>query len=232
MKRLSLFAIIRASLLVGAGCVNVNSFAPRSESISDIQNSTSTSEGSPMRQDGAFAWKILQKGIERGEQSTMSDGWSKRLVMYRFDPSVVTFRLVNAERAKSIRAWRDDFPQALYIMNGVYFNEDATPTGSLRIDGIEYSTSKFDADKSGVFEFDGAPSILDTTNAPILIDAASSSAQSYPFLIKTGALSIETDSGQLARRSFIGTDADGFVSLGAYPDAEISLYYLGEALKG
>jgi hypothetical protein len=230
MKYSSIPIVIISTLLIGAGCVDIRSFISRSVPITNVQNDVSTSTEPTIKQENPFAWKFLQKGIERGEQSTIRDGWSKRLIVYRFDPSIVSFRLVNAEKNKSIRAWRDDIPQALFIINGVYFNEDATPTGSLRINGVEYSKSKFDADKSGIFEFDGVPSIVETTNTPELMTAASSSAQSYPFLITSGVSSIEKDSEQLARRSFIGTDKNGFVYLGVYPDSEISLFELSRSL--
>jgi exopolysaccharide biosynthesis protein len=228
MKRSISCILLGTSLFLGAGCTSLNSSFPVYPEERDA-SVTSTAEPSA-KQEKVFTWTSLQEGIARGEQTMVQDGWNIRLIVYRFDPKIVSFHLANADQAKSIRAWRDDLSNALFIINGVYFMEDGTPSGSLRIDGVDISSSAYDADKSGMFEFDGSPSIIDTALTPNLIGSATTSAQSYPFLIKDGDPFIKTDSGQTARRSFIGTDDDGFVYLGAYPDGDISLFELSKLL--
>lgn len=226
MKKTLPVLLAMISLICGIGCAKVDSPVSRSPFNSKLKGDEVSAS-----LDLDFSWSELQEGVARGEQSKLKDGWRHRVIVYRFDPAVASFHLENAQEGKTIRAWRDDLPRASFIINGVYFNEDATPTGSLRIDGIEQSSSTFDEDKSGVFEFDGDPSILDTSGNPALVTSASVSAQSYPFLIKNGTASVAKDSGQLARRSFIGTDMDGLVYLGAYTDGEISLYDLSRLLE-
>lgn len=223
MKRLVVFAAML--ILAGAGC---SAFGPSPERASEIiSNAKKVVEG----EDRAFEWKTVRHGVDRGESVKMEDGWKKRLVIYRFDPAIANFGLVRAETAKTIRAWRDEIPDADFMINGVYFQEDGSPAGSLRIGGKEYSKTFFDSGKSGIFEFDGAPSLVDSSEDPEIIHAHLTSAQTYPFLIKKGETAVASDSGMLARRSFIGSDTSGKIYLGAYPDAEISLYALGSELK-
>jgi uncharacterized protein YigE (DUF2233 family) len=220
-KYFSIVALLSLTILMGGGCFQSSEPLPQERAVNIISEAKKTvkeQEATP------FTWKHVAYGIDRAEQISMQDGWQARIVVYRFDPKQVEFRLLNSSSTKTIRAWRDEVPDALFMMNGVYFKTDTTPAGSLRINGKEYGKTKFDADKSGLIVFDHGPSIMDTTNHADLISSASSSAQSYPFLVKDGAASVSEDSHQLGRRSFIGTDTDGDVYLGAYPDGEISLY--------
>lgn len=224
MKRHLLILCI-VPLLIGAGCSS--SVIPQQRAVDIISSAKKTVQG----ENRPFEWKSLQNGIDRGESVTMRDGWKERLVVFRFDPNFVNFRLVNLDQLKTIRAWRDELPSALFIMNGVYFHTDGTPVGSLRIDGKEWSKTEFDADRSGVFEFDSVPSIIDTEKDSKLVRASKTSAQSYPFLIKDGIASVSVDSHLLARRSFIGIDQDEKVYLGVFPDGEISLFEFSKLLK-
>jgi hypothetical protein len=178
-----------------------------------------------------FAWKRVAEGVDRAKIAVPQGEWRPTLVVYRFDPSQYHFNFAHNQTAQSIRAWRDELADAKFIMNGVYFHEDGTPSGALRIRGTDISSRAFDADKAGLIVFDGAPKILDTADQPHAFDSTSSSAQSYPFLIKDGVPAVKEDSELLARRSFIGMDWDGLVYLGVYGDGEISLYGFGELLK-
>ncbi len=178
-----------------------------------------------------FAWKRVAEGVDRAKVAIPQGEWRPTLVVYRFDPSQYRFDFANNQISQSIRAWRDSLPNAKFIMNGVYFHEDGTPSGALRINGTSVSSRSFDADKSGLIVFDGIPKIIDTADQPHVLSSTSSSAQSYPFLIKDGAPAIKEDSELLARRSFIGMDWDGLVYLGVYGDGEISLHDFAELLK-
>lgn len=231
-RHISVILAASSLLLLGSGCGKIAS-APVDalSNATNIVKQASSTLDAISEKDRPFAWKDVSMGIKRGEQTMYRDGWKERTIIYRFDPLHYSFNLVSSEKKKTIRAWRDDLPEALLVMNGVYFHDDGTPVGSLRINGKELSKTKFDADKSGIFEFDGSPSIIDTASTASLIQSFSVSAQSYPFLIKNGDSSVATDSQMLARRSFIGIDNDGFMYLGAFPDGEISLFEMSKQLK-
>lgn len=232
-SKISWSLIIASMLIIGAGCGR--SVPTPIDAVSNakqiIDRASSTLNSLPGK-DHPFEWKAIRMGVSRGEELRVADGWAERLIVYRFDPNVFSFKLVQSDSQKTIRAWRDEVEQALFVINGVYFHNDGSPVGSLRIDGRELSKSHFDADKSGIFELDGAPSIVDTSKNERAISASQTSAQSYPFLVKEGIASVAEDSHQLARRSFIGMDQDGYTYLGVFPDGEISLFDLSRRLQG
>lgn len=225
-----ILSMMALTLIVGGGCFQPSAgMIPQQRAVNIISEAKKTV--SEQQQDRAFAWRSLQSGIARGEQITYQDGWKTRLVIYRFDPKLFRFRLVNSKQAKTIRAWRDELSNASFIINGVYFHDDDTPVGSLRIDGKELSKTEFDGNESGMFEFDGDPSVVKTVKDSPFIHQFSSSAQSYPFLVKDGVAAVLKDSNMSARRSFIGMDQKGFMYLGAFPDGDISLYELSQVLS-
>lgn len=214
-----------AMAIFGAGC------ARQPDETGPVIGSAVPYQNTLEKASEIFAWKRVAEGVDRAKIAVPQGEWRPTLIVYRFDPSQYRFDFAHNQTAQSIRAWRDELADAKFIMNGVYFHEDGTPSGALRINGTSVSSRSFDADKSGLIVFDGIPKIIDTAGQPHVLSSTSSSAQSYPFLIKDGAPAVKEDSELLARRSFIGMDWDGLVYLGVYGDGEISLYDFGELLK-
>lgn len=216
-----------AMTMFGAGCMR-----PSDETVPVIGSALPLPYQDALEKvSEVFAWKRVAEGVDRAKIAVPQGEWRPTLVVYRFDPSQYRFNFAHNQTTQSIRAWRDELTDAKFILNGVYFHEDGTPSGALRINGTDISSRAFDADKSGLIIFDGVPKIIDTADRPHVLSSTSSSAQSYPFLIKDGAPAVKENSELLARRSFIGIDWDGLVYLGVYGDGEISLYDFGELLK-
>ncbi|MCW1892210.1 MAG: epoxyqueuosine reductase QueH [Candidatus Uhrbacteria bacterium] len=221
-------ACIAVAMTFGVGCSRQNATTPI---IGSILPNPFTATSTRSEASESFAWKPVAEGADRATLVIPQGDWKSTLIVYRFDPLKYRFQFANSQTPKSIRAWRDDLSSVRFIINGVYFHEDGTPSGALRINGADISSRAFDADKSGLIVLDGAPKIVDTSADPDISGSTSSSAQSYPFLIKDGVASVKEDSGLLARRSFIGTDKDGLVYLGVYTDGEQSLYDFSKTLE-
>ena len=130
-----------------------------------------------------------------------------------------------------VSEWFDHVTSAVMMTNGVYFHEDLFPSGLFIHGGKRIGARQFDADKSGVLSFTPKPEILRSVLSNEQIKVWQEAAQSFPFLIEDGAIAVATDTGRIARRTFIGLDRDGNVYMGIVPFAGLSLYELARALS-
>lgn len=201
----------------GAGCSAVPPVAKSVDQAPTIQHQTDTS------------WKELDTGIARREY--LLPGSAARLVLYRFAPNTVDISFEQATSIGDIANWRTTNPDALLILNGTYFSEDAWPSGFMQIEGKRIGTRSFDLDKSAMFVGGQHPRLVDTAK-----QAEPSQEkmilQSYPMLMKSGMAAVNADSGKRARRSIVGFDAAQNLYLGVVSDGDISLFALAQALDG
>lgn len=172
-------------------------------------------------------WETIGKGFERMEFVSEE---RDHIVLYRFPPEQVTAGFMQSATPNRVTGWSQLLPEAALVMNGTYFLEDGGPAGRLILQGQETGTAAFDLDKSGVLELAPDFKIVDTATESYSFGDALEAAQSYPFLIKSGDLAIKEDSGLLARRSFIGMDAEGLAYVGVVWKDEVSLFQLMQAL--
>lgn len=220
----AIIACLTVIIFFGAGCVRREP-ATSTPIGSALPSSFVSPENAP-----SMEWKTIGDGVDRGEQKILQGDWTARLILYRFDQSKYRFSIRNSETAKTVASWKAELADALCVINGVYFHEDNSPSGLLRIDGTDRSSRRFDADKSGLILFGDDLDIQDTAKQEFLIDSSQNSAQSYPFLINNGFSSVTEDSEKLGRRSFIGTDEDGRAYIGVFTDGEISLFKISRLL--
>lgn len=183
-------------------------------------------------------WNSIAPGMEREVISIKTDDPKHpiNVTMHKLDLDQFTGRILSDVRnPKSTIDWSRTLPVDVagrlvdaIVVNGTYFNEDRTPTGFLAVDGQQVGTNSFDLDKSGLIVFAPEFRIIDTATEPVTLDAAvlQNAMQSFPFLISDGQPMVKKDSGQLARRTFIGTDQGGSVYFGSVTDSVVSLYQL------
>lgn len=166
-------------------------------------------------------WEVVGSSVERFDDDT--------IILYRMPVSTVSLRFAHSSSVpRSVREWSNDIADELAVINGVYFNEDFAPTGLLISEGRKVSGRRFDPKRSGLLVLAPHFDIRDRLDLKGVVEAA----QSYPFLIKNGKTAVEKDSGQLARRSFIGLDNESRLYLGIAAGRPISLYELGRHLAG
>jgi hypothetical protein len=175
-------------------------------------------------------WVAVDDGVERlafrYSTSTVS-----ALILYRFSGEAFTFRFEQSTSAKSIGTWADALPDASLIANGVYFHEDFSPSGALRIRGKDMGTRRFDLDKSGWLVLGPRPQLINTARDQAKPMDYLEAGQSYPFLVTAGKAAIKEDSGKAARRTLVGIDQQGRFYIGVLPDDALSLYALMNVLQ-
>ncbi len=191
--------------LLGAGCA-----------------SPSTPSTPPAIRAHTDAWVSIAPDLDRLQTSDM--------ILFRFAAGKFSWQFAASDKPTPVGTWAADFPNAVAVMNGVYFREDFSPAGYLVDDGKMVGSSSFDEDKSGYIEL--APKVAIVHGQEALDKHANEVGQSYPFLIDDGQAAVAADSGQMARRSFIGLDRQGNVYLGIIADDEVSLFVLAQELAG
>ncbi len=147
-------------------------------------------------------------------------------VVIKLEPGSYRAQIEYASSSQFVSQWASTIDTSQIVINGAYFHEDYSPSGFLVVDGKRVGERMFDQDKSGLIAIDtDGLEIRDLTTTPILPEESFDFAlQSYPFLIKNGQPSIQTDSGLKARRTAIGIDDTQNVYVVALTADEISLY--------
>lgn len=176
----------------------------------------------------ADEWTRISDGFEVMPLQTNSS--STVGVLYAFDPKLMTMRFETSPDVKTTAEWLATQPNAIAVMNGVYFHEDGSPSGMFVHQQKEHSTRRFDHDKSSLLRLDPQPAIIDFDEVTAALQSKEA-GQSYPLLIDRGEIQIRKDSGKKARRSFAAVRTDGYIILGTIAEAEVSLYELAHLLK-
>lgn len=218
------WAIISCLTVFGAGCEPLSSLDLPLISQSPVATSTAPS-------GSMIGWVSYGSGVDRGA-FRFSSSTASEIIIYRFAIATHTFGFRHATSGASVTEWADAHPEAIFTANGVYFHEDALPSGWFRMGGEVIGKRAFDLDKSALVTLHPKPGIV---TAPATQRSAQQSAQdaaqSYPLLVSKGVAAVKEDSGKVARRTFIGTDAKGtFLYVGIVPYTSISLYELSQAL--
>lgn len=215
MKALVIGSFFAALALFGAGCVDLPFETPAPH----------------MPAQNAQNWVLIDRGFERLTYR-FSSSTESIMTVYRIDPALYQFRFSNAGAPRRMQDWLALEPAASLVANGVYFHEDDQPSGLMMIDGKRVGTRQFDLDKSGAIIFSDDVRLVDTKTESVEFATLTNAAQSYPFLVKDGAIAVAQDSGLKARRTFFGTDREGFVYVGVVSYDELSLAELAKQLAG
>ncbi len=212
-------ALLGATLCFGVGCETLikNPPALSPDPVSQLRSLEVTR-------------KQFAPGIEV-VSTNMSTSTPGTLLMFGFDQEKYAFHFASTSTRLMIREWKNAFPEAIAIINGVYFMEDLTPSGVFVGEGTKQTQRQFDADKSAlVFIKENTLTISDTSKNHIDAANIKEGAQTYPILIKDGKELLTRDTGKEARRSWIGLDQTGRVWLGVLPNREASLFELMKRL--
>lgn len=197
-----------------------------SDTVSLLPDVASSTASSPT----VGEWISVGKGAERAEFSFATSSGAI-IVLYRFQPEHYRWRFLQALPPKNLLGWKGSATGSVLMVNGVFFHEDELPSGFLKIKGEQIGKRRFDEDKSGIMVLDPTPKILKTSLDDPRVVAAQEVGQSYPFLLMDGEPRVATDTGKIARRTFIGEDRDGRIYVGIVPFASISLHNLAQVLK-
>lgn len=212
----AIFAVALATAILGGGCTaEAPPIAPPGQQVDVIEP----------------AWHESGAGVQRYEAS-YGQGTSLGLLrIYQFPKEGWQWSFAHSTSAASVREWATRVPDASVLVNGVYFHEDNLPSGAFISNGERIGSRAFDADKSALIVLAPTPRIVDLTKEPDALDTATEAAQTFPYLLKNGAPAVAEDSGKLAERSFVGTDAQGRFYVGVALNASLSLYELAQLLE-
>lgn len=216
-----LAVFVGALSVFGAGCEVPLEWEPPS--------ATSTVGGGdvPLASD----WEQIEPGVERFDARVAAVDAAARVVMWRFSPvSDWTWMLATSTEPRPVSAWVDQAANpVLLAVNAGYFHEDGSPSGWVLADGNRWGRRVFDPEKSGIVTLGAKPTVLLGTVATstIPVDAF----QSYPFLIKGGARAFTQETGQYARRTFVGIDAEQRWYVGVVPQEPVTLFQLASILE-
>lgn len=193
-----------------------------------LQRSSTSTSSVPVN---VIGWSARSPGVDR-TAFRFSTSTASEVVIYRFSLAKHTFSLRHSTSSASVSEWLGRVPEAVFVANGVYFHEDALPSGWLRTEGVVIGTRAFDADKSALLVLNPNPKILvRPSDQKTAKQKARDAAQSFPLLIADVAAVVKEDSGKVARRTFVGTDkTEEYLYVGVVPYTGISLYELSQAL--
>jgi exopolysaccharide biosynthesis protein len=208
-----IFVVCAVLALFGSGCQNpMNPQGPASTKAAPSE----------------AGWKNVAPDIARYECE--ADVCGSRLILYRFAKDKFAWRFENRAAPSTVEAWARSLPQAVMVANGVYFDEHFQPTGLLKTAGVLANDRKYDLDKSGLLELSPAVSVIDTAMQKIDLAKMTEVAQSFPFIVKKGSPITAFKDQKAARRTFIGTDKNGDVYIGAVPEDAITFVDLAKLL--
>ncbi len=206
-------------LLLGAGCEIPVSWESAWESPAAPTTTTTTA-----------TWQEVAPGVARFDQRVGSGDAAARLILWRFSPEAsLTWSIVaSSTEPKSVSKWADEDPKALLVLNGGYFHADGKPSGWAQSSGHLLTGRSFEAQRSGLVSLGEAPALLLGTTATATI--REDGLQSYPWLIESGTLAFTQETGQYARRTFLGMDANRNWYVGIVPSESLTLHQLATVL--
>lgn len=208
-------------LILGAGCeVPIRWEAPEYPT----QASTSSLSVAP-------SWEEIELGVERFDGRVSSSGVGARMIIWRFSSEAdVTWSLATSTNPQPVSAWIDNnTTSTIFAVNAGYFHEDGLPSGWVSILGQRWGKRSFDESKSGIVRLGARPTVVlgSAPTSSFSVDAF----QSYPFLLKAGEPAFLRETGQYARRTFVGTDAEHRWYVGVVPNESITLFQLVNLLE-
>jgi uncharacterized protein YigE (DUF2233 family) len=209
---LRLSAAALALIFFGAGCA-----------VPPIAQNSSPAKTAP-----APSWKNIAAGIDRYECAAPTCGVD--LVMFRFAANSFAWRFENRSEPSTVEAWAASLPKAVFVANGVYFDENFQPTGLLKTAGAAVNARRYDLDKSGLLELSPAVAAIDTSAEKFDLEKMTEAGQNFPILIKSGQPVAAFKDERAARRTVFGTDQNGNVYVGAVAEDSVSFNDLAKLL--
>ncbi len=175
-------------------------------------------------------WRAVATGVDRFDQRLGAEAAAARFIIWRVTPEAgLTWSIVaSTTQPRLVSAWSDADPEAVFTINGGYFHADGQPSGWARANGQSLSRRSFDAQRSGMVVLGDEPNLFAGTMSTGTF--REDGFQSYPWLIDDGRLAFTQETGQYARRTFVGTDMQGNWYVGIVPSESVTLHQLGKLL--
>ncbi len=175
-------------------------------------------------------WQVVAPGVDRLDQRLGAETAAARFIIWRITPEAnLTWSIAaSTTHPQLVSAWSDADPEAVFTLNGGYFHADGQPSGWARAGGQILSRRTFDAQRSGLVVLGDEPSLFAGTVATGTFQ--DDGFQSYPWLVEDGRLAFTQETGQYARRTFVGTDMQGNWYVGIVPSESVTLHQLGKLL--
>jgi len=211
--RKKLSAVVFALLMFGAGCA-----APA------VTPDPTAKKTAPL----ATSWNNIAAGIDRYECPAQICGVG--LIMFRFAKDRFVWRFENRAQPSTVEAWAASLPKAVFVANGVYFDEKFQPTGLLKTAGTLTNGRTYDADKSGLLELAPQVAIIDTATAKPALETMTEAGQNFPLLIKNGGPVTTFKDEHASRRTFVGVDREENVYVGTVAEDAIDFSDLAALL--
>jgi hypothetical protein len=175
------------------------------------------------------SWQEIGKRVERYDCPAANCG--VRLIMYRFPKDAFVWRFAESDPPATIKAWASSLPDADFVANGLFFDEKWRPTGLMISGNKTLQAKRYDYDKSGLLELAPAARTIDTSTETFDLKTMTEAGQSFPLLI-TGGKAVEAfKDTQAARRTAVGTDADGDTIFAFVPEDAITFVDFAKLLS-
>jgi exopolysaccharide biosynthesis protein len=174
-------------------------------------------------------WKNIDDSISYRFWEFEVNELKESIEIYRINPEGYKITLdYSIEKPRYVSEWLYLNDGAEVVINGPYFNEDYRPSGYLKINNERIGELIFDQNLSGLVQIKDNKLSIRNLGKEALIEgeAVEFGLQSYPFLITNSSPALMEDTGKTARRSAIGTDAEGDIYLIIADTSHLTLYEL------
>jgi hypothetical protein len=172
-------------------------------------------------------WRLIAQGIERRDyDAPLGDGQEARVILLRFDPALVTFKVhYRPGDPLTISGWRDALPQATVIVNSSFFDETDRALGLVISDEQVYGQSFVGF--GGMFQVDtnGGARVRSLVGEPYQGGLLLQAAQGFPMLIEAGGVLAPQGDGfdQRSYRTMLAQDVWGRILIAVIPYNRVSL---------
>jgi hypothetical protein len=209
--------LMTATVFVGAGCAPVKFEMPTR--LAQVPGQVLSDKQVETIEPGMMVMRISSGTSTRGN-----------LVLVGFDQRRFRFGLAATGTRLNMEDWERVLPASVAAINGVYFRDDLSPAGFFVASGTRQTNRRFDTDASALIVLREHLEIIDTSRIKVGWHFLEQGAQTYPVLVRNGRAAVARETGKLARRSWVGTDKQGWVWLGVLAQDQLSLYQIAQRL--
>ena len=195
--------------------------------LSDPLSIPETIEPTQMITAEANIWKMLLPGLERRQIRSGNTLFES----VRIDPNYFSFRVhYQPGDPLALDRWQATLPTAEVIINANFFHPDHTILGLLVSDGIAYGQAL--NNRGGTFFVqNGLVGIRSNVYQPYNGDPFEQAIQAFPMLVYNGAAAYQNARDtRPSRRTIIGQDSAGRITLLVTPGFDPGLYELSQQL--
>lgn len=189
----------------------------------------------PTDRAGTMRWHTIAPGFETAELPVLvGEIEVDRIFLARIDSSHFRFEVENeTANPLTLDGWMRR-TGAVLVVNGPYFERDATPAIPAVIAGAPVGPIEYVAEHGAFISSTNSTTIADLAQQDwrAAFDGARTAFVSYPLLIAPdGETRTATDAGWLANRSFIAQEPSGLIIIGTTKSGFFTLPRLADFLR-